>query len=237
MNEPPPQPHNADEIGQYQSLSTTAVLALLLGLASPLLFASPIFSVVPICGIAVACLALMKIIAAEGALTGRSLAKAGLALSVAFLLAPMAHSYVRDVAAVGSAERAARNWLLATGSKDWNEAASWMTPEKIYNMIPRSPSPDAPPPKFDRSIAMHEFSHDEVAQAIGALQIGDESDMQFHAHEFNWEARLTEIACTVTLGSGESDLVDCWVLLERNLAPEGQTVWLVKNWKLLSRAD
>ncbi len=229
--------HNADELGQYQSLSTLAVLALLMGAASPLLFASPIFSVIPVCGIAIACLALLRIAASDGALTGRFLAKAGLALSVAFLMAPVAHSYVRDAAALGSAEQTAQDWLKATASEDWNQAASLMTPRRLYDMMPRSPAPNAPPPTFDRAIATQQLARDETVETISAWDKEGDVKLTLHGCEFNWDARQVEAGCSVMLARGDAEPLDCWVLLERKPTPEGQMVWLVKSWKLLSAAE
>ena len=69
--------------GDYVAISGTAVAAVLLGLATAtVLFGNPFLLAVPVAGVAVAILALVRIHQSNGTLSGRGLAFAGLLLSL-----------------------------------------------------------------------------------------------------------------------------------------------------------
>ena len=87
MNESvPSQFHDeADpQLVEYRAVSVAAVLGLLLGLSAPLAMLAPLLWVIPAIGIAVSLWALRSIAASDGALAGRAIALAGLALSIIF---------------------------------------------------------------------------------------------------------------------------------------------------------
>ena len=76
--------YDADELGQYRSLSSMAVVSAVLGCCSVLMFATPLMVVLPLAAAATALLALRGIANSDGGLTGARLALAGLALAMLF---------------------------------------------------------------------------------------------------------------------------------------------------------
>lgn len=85
----------ADNYEQYRALSTASVAGLILGLLSPLAILDWIFLVVPLCGVLVSLLALVKVRRNREELSGAPLARMGLILSLAFgILGPGWLGYV-----------------------------------------------------------------------------------------------------------------------------------------------
>ncbi len=76
--------YSADELGQYRAMSSSAILALLLGLVSPIAFFSPVLVVVPLLGGGMALIALSKTSNPANCLSGAKLAYAGLVLAIIF---------------------------------------------------------------------------------------------------------------------------------------------------------
>ena len=74
----------ADDYEQYRALSTAAVASLIIGLLSPLAILSWSLAVVPITGVLVSLLAIAKVRRNRSELSGETLARVGLALSLAF---------------------------------------------------------------------------------------------------------------------------------------------------------
>jgi hypothetical protein len=123
----------------YRSLSVPAVIGLLLGLASPLCFGAPLLYVIPIAGVAISVFALLRIGASDGALAGWWAAAAGLALSTAMLVAPVAREYVLSRERTAQATAFATNWLDMIISGQAERAF------KLTNDSLRGPAPPADP--------------------------------------------------------------------------------------------
>src|SRR4051794_40807962 len=85
---------DTDEAIQYRSVSALALVSLVFGLLSPLSFGMPLLIVIPLFGIGVSIVALRRIAASEGALTGSWAAIVGLFLCIAFALAPFSRDAV-----------------------------------------------------------------------------------------------------------------------------------------------
>ena len=126
-------PRDVDELGQYRSLSTLAVMAFLLGLVSMLTFITPSLVVIPLTAMAVAALALTRIHSSAGALTGGWLARTGLVLAIVFAVAAFSRVSLRDHLSIQLAEAAARQWLSAVSTGQTEEALKMMTPSGLMN--------------------------------------------------------------------------------------------------------
>ena len=228
------QSHNADELGQYRSLSTLAVVALLLGLASPLFFTARAFSAIPVAGVAVALVALLRIHASQGSQTGATIAKLGLLLSVVFFVAPHALSYVRDSTSLRMAERTAHRWVDAVSHQRWGEAATLTDQAKLYSLLPRSSAPDAPPPRFDLAMATTEMSQEETAQSLSTQ---DKVELTLLEASFQWGTRTSDVVCVYDLSGNDSDLSAVMLILTRRTGPEGGVLWLIKDGKSVDSND
>lgn len=85
-----------DPVVAYRPISSAAVAALLLGLASPLALAWTLFWILPLLGVLVALAALRNIARSEGTLAGRWAALVGIALSLLVGAMAISSKYVRN---------------------------------------------------------------------------------------------------------------------------------------------
>lgn len=106
-----------DDDARYSQICPAAVIALLLGLASPLAFIGPLFYLVPVAALGVAALAHGKIRRSGGALSGQSLARLGMALAIGCMAGAWVRLSVRDNLLQQQAAEVAQRWLglLADG--------------------------------------------------------------------------------------------------------------------------
>jgi len=103
----------------YRDVSRAAVAALLLGLASPLVLASPLLAIVPLGAICLSVVALRGIWASEGQLVGRWPAVIGLCLATFSLGVGLSWTLSRQAHVQTQATKFADQWLalLASGNQ------------------------------------------------------------------------------------------------------------------------
>ncbi|MEX0939502.1 MAG: hypothetical protein WDZ59_16685 [Pirellulales bacterium] len=104
-------PGAAGEHDAYRALSPWAILALLLGLASPLALMGPVLRTVPLLGVIVAILALRQIATGEGRIAGRGAAVLGLALSLLFGSAAISQALSRTFWIDQQSRELSRAWI------------------------------------------------------------------------------------------------------------------------------
>ncbi len=225
--------HSADELGQYRSLSTLAVAALVLGFCSPLAFVGPLLMAIPLITIAVAWLALARIRASENTLTGRPLALAAVVLAVVFAVAPLTHAYVRDKLSTRLAGDAAQRWLSLVSADRIDEALEVMTPEALMKLQPPPPSRDAPPLPFEREKAVELLRNDPLVHALEPAREGNVVRFQHSDEKFFWTDRTPQVGCMFQAHGAQADAVEGSVVLSRRLSPQGGVAWLVDSWSLL----
>jgi hypothetical protein len=131
-----------EEAVEYRSLSVLAIISLLFGLASPLCLASRFLLLIPLLGIVVSIIALIRIAASDGLLAGRGAAIVGLALCVAFGTAQFTRTAFMRYIQTSQAREHGEKWLsvLASGR---TEDAFRATFEGARPEPP--PDPHAPP--------------------------------------------------------------------------------------------
>jgi hypothetical protein len=100
-----------EPLPQYRTVSTLAVLALLLGLASPLTLATPLLLAASVIAIVVSGLALRQIAANREIYSGQSLALCGLFLGVLFLAYTPVRLWLRYERLNSKAEQLAEEFL------------------------------------------------------------------------------------------------------------------------------
>jgi hypothetical protein len=116
----------SDELASYQAISVLAIAALIVGAASAVaLIAIPLW-IVPLVGIVLSGLALGHVERSAGALAGRSLALAGLGLSVCFGVAGIAAYWNSQRLVADQAQQAAEKWFQAL-AEDEPQRAHQMT--------------------------------------------------------------------------------------------------------------
>lgn len=223
---------NADELGQYRSLSTLAVAALVLGICSPLAFVGRLLLAIPLIAIAVAWVALARIRASGNCLTGRPLALAAVVLAVVFGVASLTHVYVRDKLSTRLAGEAAQRWLSLVSADRIDEALEVMTPEALMKLQPPRPSRDAPRSPFKREQAEELLREDALAHALEAAQKGEVVRFQIGDEEFFPSDRAPQVGCRFQASGAQAEVVQGNIVLTRQLSPQGEVSWLVNSWGL-----
>jgi len=123
---------------EYRSLSVLAIISLVFGLASPLAFAAPLLSFIPVLGIALSILALRQIAVSDGIVAGRGAAMFGLVLCVVSVIAPFTRDYVLRSIREHQAKEFALDWIQRVTSGDM---------EPAFHLTVDGTRPQAPPPK------------------------------------------------------------------------------------------
>jgi hypothetical protein len=163
----------AEALAEYRSPSVLALIALVLGLASPLVFVAQILLAVPLFGIGVSLVALAKIAASKGQLSGRWAALVGLSLSVACLSAAESRIWMAEWRMAGQARPVAQEWLahLLQGE---GEAAFQMTAAAQRAAMDAA---EAEPPMLGSGqTPLEEFLGHPVVKAL--LEMGPQAQVQ-----------------------------------------------------------
>jgi len=166
-------PYDADELGQYQSLSTSAIVALVLGLLSPIAFFSPLLVVVPGFALAVALWALARIKGSEGRLLGTRIAYCGLVLAIVFGVASVTRTQIRSEILRRQANEAAERWLSMLAHGQAEEALGLMTRTAISKLSTPDedggPVPVATVPIFEAELRKAQLLRDPLAVALSLM--------------------------------------------------------------------
>jgi hypothetical protein len=139
----------ADDIPEYQSLSPLAAIALLLGLISPAALIHPMLMIVPLAAAGAALLALGKIRASGGVLTGARVAQWGLALGIVFGAASIVRTPVRDALIHRQTTAVAQDWLTAIAKGRIDDSFRLLGSRGMQSLGPPQGDPAAEPPKME----------------------------------------------------------------------------------------
>jgi len=228
--------YNADEWGQYRSLSSLAVVALVLGVCSLLVFVSPLLMVVPLAAIATALLAIKKIAASDGGLSGAKLARCGLALAILCSAASYARVKLHDAMLQRQADRAAQQWLSLAAEGNVESMLELLSGAAIEKLTPAS-TPGQPMTFFDKTLASALLRHDSLL--LGLSELGT-SQMRLQLAEATIsedakpQASLRYVVDSVgntVAGNSETEPLACSLVLQCQTFPEGN-VWRVDSWTL-----
>ena len=133
-------------VAHYRSISWSAVIAAILGLASVIVLVSPALCPVAIAGVIVAVLALNRIAAAEGQLIGRPAALTGLCLATLFLGWGFSGYFTRQWAVEENARRMADAWVQLVTAGKLREALQFR-----QSPAARIASPDALAEQYEKN--------------------------------------------------------------------------------------
>lgn len=115
----------------YRPVSAPAVVAVIAGVLSALALASPFFWIIPLLGIAVACLGLADVRRPGAEKAGRLAALLGLALSIGFGAQAISTAVTTRLVTDSRARAVAERWLEAIRSHQSTDAESMCQPEAI----------------------------------------------------------------------------------------------------------
>ncbi|MDZ7617194.1 MAG: hypothetical protein U1E05_09330, partial [Patescibacteria group bacterium] len=168
----PDSPHLTDHadatVDDYRAVSGWAVTALVLGLLAPLALVEIWLSLIPVLGISLAMIALVRIAVLAPAMTGRTAALAGLFLSVLSLSAAGANHVVYWRAMDHEARRFAEAWFGFLAREEVYQAYQLTLAPRQRQPEPADDAPPAPKP-----------SNAEGPREFGLMEEGPEG---YHKH-------------------------------------------------------
>lgn len=221
--------HSDDVEGltDYRTLSVSAIVSLVIGLLSLLAFTAPLARVIPVIGIVAALVALRRIAVSNGNLAGSGAAKAGLALSIASLLAVLSYNQVMKQLQVRRAEEFGRQWLQAVQAGDTRRA---------FRLTMKGAEPDLPadqpgaPPKNPYD----EFLENPLIRRLVESGASGRIDLQgTYAYEHPSQGQFwIGQRFLATSSKGAPFQADLRLQLGR-LPGEGQPRWLVLSHQLV----
>jgi len=222
---------DADEWGQYRSLSSLAVVAFVLGLCSLLTFVSPLMLVVPLAAVAAALLALKGISASAGSLSGGKLALVGLTLAICFSTASFARLKIRDRILQQQADRVGRQWLALAAQGRSEDMLPLMSKAAVDKLSPTEPA-QQPMSFFGDVFAKALLRQDSLVVSLSNLGTADEIRLRLKETGTLAEATPPQAFFHYVAGMAESEQAECSIVLKRFQVGELETAWLVDSWQL-----
>lgn len=227
--------HEAD-LEQYRSVSVTAIVALVLGVLSPLGLLHPVLWAVPMAGIVVSLTALAQLRSEENQLAGRKAAQLGLALCLLFGAASPARYFSRSYFVRRDARRLADEWLGYLRSGDRYKAH-----QLLYDSGLRAPLDEALPAYYQRNPEQQQslagFAAEDSIRSL--LALSDQAKIE-HAstleHSTDGVRDLVIEQFRVTDPAGENKDFYVQVSLNRTQFSRSNPGWTVgKTSKTLTR--
>lgn len=155
--------YGVEESTEYRALSLLALVALVLGLLSPVCWAAPFLLIVPAAAVAAALVALAGIQRAEGRLTGAALARVGMTIALISAAAAVVRGPVRAALIERQLLPLAQEFVDRIADGRWDGALDLMTEGGLYSFSPQ-PAPGSPQPSEEeaRATAAAEFRKHDV---------------------------------------------------------------------------
>lgn len=224
--------YNADELGQYRSLSTQAVIAFVLGICSVATFAGPLLVVVPLAAAATALLALKSIASSEGGLSGARLARWGLALAILFSVAAIARVKVRDTLLQRQADQVGRQWLSLAAEGRTEEMLEMMTKAAIDKVAPASGA--AQLSFFGNVLGSAILRQDPLVVSLNELQETGQANIQLSDASVTDASMPPQAVFRYTMSGSDRSLEQkqCLLVLKRFRTSSINVIWLIDSWKL-----
>ncbi len=225
------KPHSADELGNYRALSTSAVVALVLGLLSPVAFVAPLMLLVPLMATVVAWWALAKIKGSQGGLSGARLAYGGLVLAVVFGVASVTRVQVRIEILRRQADHTARLWMSLLTQEHAEEALSLMTTPAIFDLSDPDRGVGAAP-IFAAALNNAQLLQEPIAQALSAMRKRGNLELTLRKAQVLHELNQPRAALTYegSISPGEQRLFELRLI---KVDGSGDVNWLVGAWKTI----
>jgi len=225
----PEKSYDADEFGQYRSLSTLSVMALVFGLLSPIAFFTSLLIVVPLVATGVALWALARIQRSEGSLQGTRLAYCGLALAIVFGVSSVARTQFRAELLRRQANVTVELWLSMLAEGKAEEAMALMTLKAVSNLgVPDTG--DASVPIFEDELRTAQILQDPLAVAlIARLQTGQESALSSVDH-LVFDMAKPRVLFYYRLPNAPTQDSLFAVSLIKTQENFGPITWLVEGW-------
>lgn len=187
-------PSAAQEIPDYQSVSTLAVISFLLGLASVLALAAPILLAIPVAAAGTALVALGGIRRSAGRVVGERIARWGLLAAAVFGVCAVVREPVRNMVLDRQSVEAVEQWVSLLADAQYQESFNRLSPAGVSKFRPSvEPGAAPPPPPESREYMLQSIKEDALVQRLAKFS----SDI-----DVTHERRLTpptKTGATVTL--------------------------------------
>lgn len=222
----------AEALADYRSVSVLALAGLAFGLASPLILVAPLLMALPLFGIAICLLALVKINASSGQLIGKTPALIGLALATASLAAAPSKHWFGQQLLSRQARPVAERWLHELEARNM-ESAFDMTTGSQSAAPP--PTPGRPAPEAASPLEI--FQENEVIQRI--LELGENFNIQFTetmaSQHLAGGRKLLLVHYLVQPQEIDQNGIRPFVLaisMERRNSPDGDSLWRIRGYEI-----
>jgi len=228
--------YSADELGPYRSVSSLAVAALVLGLLSSLSMFSPLLMVFPLAAIGVAGLALLKIDAAEGNLSGARLARWGLAMAVVFSSASIARAKVSRYLYQRQIDVVVQPWLTKLARGRHEDALGALSSDAIKKLSGQKPVLPVLP-FIQNSRSADGLKGNSVVQALvqlgTPLRLPEVIAVGFELQEVQVSTtpRMLRAICLYRATNSRGESLDVTIQLGRPVGVGQAPDWLIDYWK------
>jgi hypothetical protein len=227
------------ETTEYQSLSPLAALAFVLGLLSLAALSAPLLLVVPVAAIGAAWLALVKIRASGGVLSGARLAQWGLSLGLACAVTTVVRDPVRNALMRRQTQAVAEQWLSLVVEGKLSESLKFLDAQAVQSLGPRPPSEGQKPPAAEEVLAatLEKMRSDKLTLQLAKLKpplriVGDEDSQA--APVFDGARTLLSSTQLVT-GSHEGDTLHIGFSFVRSPYYEAEgRPWRIERWAIIN---
>jgi hypothetical protein len=228
---------SSDEFGDYQAISTLAVASLLVGAASATALVGVPLWIVPLVGILLSCLALVRIDRSAGTLVGRPLALAGLGLAVCFGTAALAAHLNFQHLTASKAQQVASQWFQALAQGEPEVAHQW-------TLTPTSRAAQTEGERLKSYYEDDEKNRGQLARFVGQKLIADLLHLGTRAHVEPESTRINRIddhlsfvSLVYRVTSDEAGKPARFLIeltLEQRVIPgRQQPRWTVRDWKFV----
>ncbi len=223
--------YSADELGQYQSLSTSAVVALVLGLLSVVAFAAPLLLVVPLFAVAVALWALARIKRSEGGLLGTRLAYGGLAFAIIFGVSAVARVEVRTVLLRREAKATAELWMAKVARGESEEAMGLMTRAAVIR-LQSSGSNIGAVPIFSEAIENAQLLQDPLVLALRKMHESGNKSRVLRETQVDSKLSQPRAVFVYDVLDAEAEVSSFLLVLSKTKGLHSPSVWLIDRWQV-----
>lgn len=229
--EPAMNQYEADELGQYRSLSSMAVVSAVLGCCSVLMFATPLMVVLPLAAAGAALLALRSIAKSGGGLTGARLALVGIALATIFGVGAFARAQVRDSLLRQQVQQVCEQWLGLASNGQVNEMLVLMTPDAAAKLKPQLEV--AQPDSFFSGMLSSALMRQDPL-VVSLTKMKETGALSVKPRECKVFAKLLppQAAADYVASSTDSEDFACQIVLKRYRTGPDRQNWLIDSWSL-----
>jgi hypothetical protein len=222
------------DTADYRAISSLAVAALLTGAVSATSLIGVPLWIVPLVGILLSWLALVRIDRSAGMLLGRPMAAAGLALSLCFGTAGIATHFYSQRLLAREAQQTANQWFQALAedqpelAREWTlslgSRAGFDDPERLKSYYADDPTRRGQLAKFvsQKLIAiMLRLGHRATVNLEETTLIDESSGMIGQRYQATYD------------DAGHPAHFSVQLLLQQRMLPGGRPWWRVHNWSLV----